>query len=39
VTQERTAATMHGVAPYPLYWPIEYARCTVRREVSALEIR
>lgn len=23
--------TMHGVSPYPLYWPLQYPRCTVRR--------
>jgi hypothetical protein len=23
---------MHGVASYPLYWPLEYARCTTRRD-------
>jgi|HubBroStandDraft_1064217.scaffolds.fasta_scaffold25217_2 hypothetical protein len=22
---------MHGVAPYPLYWPLQYPRCAVRR--------
>jgi hypothetical protein len=23
---------MHGVAPYPLYWPLQYARSTLRRK-------
>jgi len=22
---------MHGVAPYPLYWPLQYPRCAARR--------
>jgi len=23
---------MHGVAPYPLYWPLQYPRCLARRK-------
>lgn len=25
---------MHGVAPYPLYWPLERPRCRVRRKAQ-----
>jgi hypothetical protein len=29
--KERKEGSMHGVAPYPLYWPLEHARTAVRR--------